>query len=54
MTTALFMLRCKQIGFSFFELDCLPLSLVMGVFVEQGNDGYDYPIKATQEDIDLL
>lgn len=54
MNTAVFTLRCKQAGFSLSELDYLPLDLVMSVFTEQGNDNFDYPLKADQSAIDRL
>lgn len=54
MTTALFTLRCKQVGFSFEELDTLSVGQIFDVFTESGNDNADYKQLATQEDFDRL
>lgn len=51
-TTALFLLRCKQMGFSIEELDCLSLGAIYEVFIESGNDDFDYQPVATQDDYD--
>lgn len=52
MTTALFLLRCKQLHFSLDELDEIPSGLVMDCFTESSNDSYDYQPIATQADFD--
>ena len=52
MTTALFLLRCKEVGLSLNELDELTVGMVNDMFVEKSNDGYDWKIIATQEDFD--
>ena len=52
MTTALFLLRCKEVGLSLNELDYLTVGMVNDMFVEKSNDSYDYKIIATQEDFD--
>lgn len=52
MTTPLFMLRCLQIGLRLSELDQLTIGMVNDMFIEQGNDSYEYPYKATQADFD--
>lgn len=54
MTTPLYLLRCKQVGFSYEDMKEIPMSIVQGTFVEQGNDSYDYPLKPTQDVIDRL
>lgn len=51
-TTALFLLRCKQIGFTIEDLDYLSLGAIYDVFIEFGNDEVDYKPVATQEDFD--
>ncbi len=48
MTTPLFLLRCKQLGFSMTELDLLTIGLINDMFTERENDEYDYPMKADQ------
>lgn len=52
MTTALFLLRCKQAGFSLEEIDELQAGLIFDVLTEQNNDAEDYAPVATQEDFD--
>lgn len=54
MTTPLYLLRCKQVGFSYADMKEIPMSIVTGTFIEQGNDSYDYPLKAGQAQIDML
>lgn len=54
MTTALFLLRCAQCGIAISDLDLLSIGLVNDIFVERQNDDYDYPVLATQADIDAL
>ena len=41
MTTALFLLRCKQLGLSMTELDSLTIGLINDMFTERENDDYD-------------
>ena len=50
MTTALFALRCKQIGLTFDELDQLSYGFVIDMLTESANDGAEYNIEATSED----
>ena len=38
MTTALFLLRCLEIGISIRELDLLTIGLVLDIWTEKGND----------------
>ena len=52
MTTGLFMLRCKELGLSVSELEQIDYGLVMDMLIEQSNDEYKYPYKATQKDFD--
>lgn len=46
------MLRCKELGLSVCELEQIDYGLVMDMLIEQENDGYKYPYKATQKDFD--
>ncbi|MCR4655562.1 MAG: hypothetical protein K5770_04950 [Lachnospiraceae bacterium] len=39
MTTALFMLRCVQVGLSIRDLDLLTIGMVNEMFIESRNDG---------------
>lgn len=54
MNTALFLLRCVQCGISIADLELLSVGMVNDMFVELNNDEYDYPVMATQQDIDAL
>lgn len=54
VNTPLFMLRCVQLGISISDLELLSIGLVNDMFIEMKNDEYDYPVLATQEDIDRL
>ena len=54
VNTALFMLRCTQCGIAISDLDLLSIGMVNDMFTEMKNDEYDYPVMATQEDIDRL
>lgn len=53
-TTALFLLRCTSLGLSMADLDLLDMGMVIDMFVEQGNDDYDWPVKATAKDIEAF
>ncbi|MBQ9644243.1 MAG: hypothetical protein IJV26_09425 [Lachnospiraceae bacterium] len=48
------MLRCTQCGISIRDLELLSIGMVNDMFIEKKNDEYDYPVLATQEDIDRL
>jgi len=52
MTTGLYLLRCKELGLTVFELEEIDFGLVMDMLTEQGNDSHKYPYKATQKDFD--
>lgn len=54
MTTPLFLLRCVQIGLSLTDLDLLTIGMVNEMFIERDNDDYNYPIKATQAQMDAF
>lgn len=54
MTAGLFLLRVLQSGLRIADLKDLSMGLVRDLFIESGNDNYDYPVMATQEDIDRL
>ena len=52
MTTALYLLRCVQIGLSMADLECLEIGQALDMMTESGNDNYKYQPLATQEDFD--
>ena len=57
MTTALFMLRCTQIGLSIRDLDLLTIGMVNEMFIENRNDeGADkyYHRRAGQAEFDAF
>ena len=57
MTTALFMLRCVQIGLSIRDLDLLTIGMVNEMFIESRNDEVAdkvYRIQATQQHFDVF
>ncbi len=54
MTSALLILRAKQVGLSLDEIDSLTWGQVMDVIIESANDNYKYPIKGTKSDYEKL
>lgn len=52
MTTALYLLRAKQVGFTLAELDEITTGMVFDCMVESANDNADYDLLPTQEDFD--
>ncbi len=52
MTTALFLLRCVQIGLGLGDLELLTIGMVDELFIESNNDAFQYDTLATQADFD--
>ena len=52
MTTALYLLRCVQLGLSIADLDLLEIGMVWDMFTENTDDDLNWPYKATQADFD--
>lgn len=52
MTTALFLLRCAELGLSMTDLDELSVGMVNDMFVEKANDDFDWKVLANQSDFD--
>lgn len=52
MNTAIFMLRCKELGLSVDDLENIEYGLVQDMMIEKSNDRYNYPYKAEQKDYD--
>lgn len=48
MTTALFLLRCLEIGISISDLDHLTIGLVLDIWTEKQNDSVTYQRVASQ------
>ncbi len=54
MTTALFMLRCVQLGIAIRDLELLTIGMVMEMFIESRNDDEEYDEVAGQQDFDVF
>ena len=54
MNTAVFMLRCLQVGLRLSDLDDIDYGPAMDLVIESVNDGQTYKIVATQEDFDTF
>jgi len=54
MTTALFMLRCVQLGLDIADLDLLTIGLVNDMFNESRRDKIEWREEANQADMDRL
>jgi len=53
MTTALFLLRCSQLGLSMADLSFLDMGMIYDMFTEKANDDWKgWKQLATQEDFD--
>ena len=52
MTTALFLLRCLEIGIGIKDLDLLTIGMVLDIWTEKGNDTVKYARVAGQEEFD--
>lgn len=52
MTTALFLLRCVQLGLSITDLDLLEIGMIFDMFTESTDDEAEWSYKATQADYD--
>ncbi len=52
MTTALFLLRCLEIGLSLRDLDLLTIGMVLDIWTERSNDDVKYEQVAGQEEYD--
>ena len=52
MNTALFLLRCAELGLSMNDLDLLTIGMVNDMFVEKSNDEYQWKELADQTDFD--
>ena len=52
MTTALFLLRCTELGISICAPDLLTIGLVMDMWTEKGNDSVKYQRIAGQAEFD--
>lgn len=53
-TGATFMLRCAELHLSDEALADMTMGMVFDMLIEQDNDHEQYPVKATQADIDYF
>ena len=52
MTTALFLLRCVELGISISDLDRMTVGMCLDCWSEKARDSEDFPILASQADFD--
>lgn len=50
MTSALFLLRCVEIGLTMDDLNYLDVGMIVDMFIENSNDNCEYAEIATQDD----
>ena len=51
MTTALVVLRAKELGFTLAELKYMRIGLVFDMYTEKNNDSHQYEIQGDSESI---
>lgn len=51
MTTALVVLRAKELGFSIWELKLMRIGLVFDMYTEKNNDSHEYDIQGDSDSI---
>ncbi|MBQ1574545.1 MAG: hypothetical protein IIZ78_25770 [Clostridiales bacterium] len=54
INTSLIMLRAFQQGLSLDDMGVLEIGELTDIFIESGNDNYDYPKKATESDFKAM
>lgn len=54
MTTALFLLRCTEIGLGIAELDLLTIGIILDMWTEKANDSAKYKKLAGQAEFDMF
>lgn len=54
MTTTLFQLRALELGIRKQDLHYYSCGQIFALLTERQNDNYDWPLKASQADIDAL
>lgn len=52
--TAVFLLRCIQVGINLSELHLLTMGMVTDILAENANDSAEYDLQPTQEDFDRV
>ncbi len=51
LTTAMFLLRCKELGLSIQELSSITVGMVFDMIIERNNDNFTYDVQATVNDV---
>lgn len=51
MTTALVVLRAKELGFSIWELRLMRIGLVFDMYTEKNNDSHEYELEGDSNSI---
>lgn len=51
LTTAMFLLRCKDLGLSIQELSSITVGMVFDMLIEKSNDSFTYDVQATVSDV---
>lgn len=51
-TVGLFLLGAKTLGLSLEELNHIDMGMVYDMMIEKANNDYEWPYKATKDDID--
>lgn len=51
LTTAMFLLRCKDLGLSIQELSSITVGMVFDMLIEKSNDSFTYDVQATVNDV---
>lgn len=54
MTVGLYLLRSFQLGMNINDIDNMTVGMVLDVFTESANDGYEYKPLANQADMDAF
>ena len=54
MTTGLYLLRAAQCGIAVRDLELLSIGMVLDILTEAGNDGVEYDVLGTDEDVDRM
>lgn len=54
MTVGLYLLRSFQLGMNIEDIDKMSVGMVLDIFTENANDGYDYKPLANQADMDAF
>lgn len=54
ITVGMIMLRCKELNLSFEDMCYITPGEVLDMLIERGNDSAEWPLQATQEDIDRM